>query len=61
MSLTKQEDDLIKKNQKKTFEYYNEEDEKILNHQEYLEKQLIKARQDTVTPLFIIKNSSINI
>jgi hypothetical protein len=61
MSLTKQEEDLIKKNQKKTFEFYNEEDEKILNHQEYLEKQLIKARQDTVFPLFSKQNSSINI
>lgn len=47
VNLNKQEEDLIKKNQKKYFEVYNDEDEKILNHQEYVEKQLIKAREDT--------------
>jgi len=39
--------DQIKKNNKKLYDYYNEEDDKILNEKEYLEKQKIKAKHDT--------------
>jgi len=44
--VTKEEEDKIRKNQKKTFEIYNDEDSKILNENEYLEKQKIKALHD---------------
>jgi len=45
-NVTKEEEDKIRKNQKKTFEIYNDEDSKILNENEYLEKQKIKALHD---------------
>jgi len=45
--LTTKETDEIKKNAKKVYEVYNSEDEKILNLQEFLEKEAIKKRQET--------------
>merc|ERR1712183_336838 len=44
--LSKKEDDEIKKNSKKMYEYYNEEDNKILNAKEHQERARLQEKKE---------------